>query len=163
MTKERFETAYLDGFRATLRFVGRVGAADPEEVTQAAWQRGWERIHQLRDDRRVGAWISSIAVRSAKTAARRDGRVEQLLTEYEARGSCNISDDAIDLRRALDECCTPRQKRLMHLLFWEGRSFPEAASRLRMSVEAAYADAARARARMRNYLRPSSAKPARTA
>ena len=50
LTREDYALAYKDGYSKTVRFLASTGAPMElaEEVAQAAWARGWERLSQLR-------------------------------------------------------------------------------------------------------------------
>ena len=58
MTREGYGLAYQKGFDITVRFLLSRGAQREytTEVAQSAWVRGWEQLHQLRDDAKVLIW-----------------------------------------------------------------------------------------------------------
>ena len=63
VTDCHYATAYEKGFKRTVRFLVSKGLlADlAEEMSQAAWVRGWERLGQLRSEACL-VWINQIAL-----------------------------------------------------------------------------------------------------
>jgi DNA-directed RNA polymerase specialized sigma24 family protein len=57
----------------TVRFLESRGSArdSAEEIAQAAWVRGWERIEQLRDVAMVFTWVNTIALNIFRSDCRR--------------------------------------------------------------------------------------------
>jgi DNA-directed RNA polymerase specialized sigma24 family protein len=64
MTQEGFGQAYLRGFTRTVRLLLSRGASmnDAEDAAQTAWLQGWRKIDQLRDERMIVSWVSTIAI-----------------------------------------------------------------------------------------------------
>jgi DNA-directed RNA polymerase specialized sigma24 family protein len=64
MTRKEYGDAYTAAFQTTKRLLQRRGAFNDlaEEVAQAAWVHGWERLHQLRDSGVVVSWVAAIAI-----------------------------------------------------------------------------------------------------
>ena len=64
VTDCHYATAYEKGFKRTVRFLISKGllADVAEEMSQAAWVRGWERLGQLRNEASVSVWINQIAL-----------------------------------------------------------------------------------------------------
>ena len=105
MTRSEYGQAYEAGWIRTVRFlmsrgVDRDRASD---LAQGAWLKGWERLHQLRDDAMVLAWVNTIAL----NLYRREPRIEPSRVDVppETAGRyATINLAAIDLARLLDSC-----------------------------------------------------------
>jgi DNA-directed RNA polymerase specialized sigma24 family protein len=80
MTATQFGMAYTEGFHRTVCFLSSKGLpdAEAEEIAQAAWTRGWERRHQLRDQAMVFTWVNSIAFNLFRNQFRRNARHTEL-------------------------------------------------------------------------------------
>ena len=74
MTAHMYGQAYQSGFDRTVRFLISRGALSDGavEAAQTAWARGWERLHQLRDEKMLLTWINSIALNAYRTLLRRE-------------------------------------------------------------------------------------------
>jgi len=74
MTRDRYGLAYQRGFDLTVRFLLSRGAQREyaTEVAQSAWVRGWERLHQLRDEATVVTWVNTIALNAYRRVMRRE-------------------------------------------------------------------------------------------
>jgi DNA-directed RNA polymerase specialized sigma24 family protein len=101
MTREAYERAYKDGVNYTIRFLLSRG----EDITQAAWLRGWERLGQLRNDELVFTWVNTIALNLYRRSIRQERRCQSLQDPMYTKGSMNWA--AIDLSRILRFCRTP--------------------------------------------------------
>src|SRR6185437_12698289 len=64
MSREEYSQAYSVGFESTVRLLLSRGADRDRarEASQAAWAKGWECRHQLRQPRKVLAWVNTIAL-----------------------------------------------------------------------------------------------------
>lgn len=87
MTRSAFGQAYQAGFERTIRFLisrgaGRDGA---QEAAQAAWVRGWERLHQLRNDDMLLTWVNTIALNIYRRVLQTEERFHQPLPELYGR------------------------------------------------------------------------------
>jgi DNA-directed RNA polymerase specialized sigma24 family protein len=111
MTHEGYGLAYQQGFRRTVCLVRSLGAswANAEDVAQAAWVRGWEQRHQLRDEGKVVSWVNAIAVNEHRRASQDDARYQSL---PELCGEAEIDLAAIDAARIL-MLCRPRDRILL--------------------------------------------------
>lgn len=111
MTQERYGQAYQRGFGSTVRFLRSRGAswATAEDVAQAAWLRGWERLHQLRDEGKIVSWVNAIAANKHRRASRHDARF-QALPELCGQGGIDVA--AIDAAKIL-MLCRPRDRILL--------------------------------------------------
>lgn len=110
MTRETFGQAYQQGFRRTVRFLRSRGASahSAEDVAQAAWLRGWERLHQLRDERTIVSWVNAIAVNVHRYTIHHEARYQALPDLHSSTG---IEPARIDAARILT-LCRPRDRDL---------------------------------------------------
>jgi len=112
MTREAYAKAYQDGLPITFRFLLSRGVHRDaaEEVSQAAWMRGWERLAQLRSDDLVSTWINTIALNIYRRAIRQERRFQTLQDPLYARSSMNWA--AMELGRILRFCRLPDRQLL---------------------------------------------------
>ncbi|HVT95775.1 MAG TPA: antiterminator Q family protein [Bryobacteraceae bacterium] len=103
MTREEYGNAYRDGFHLTMRLLISRGVSPDtaEETAQAAWSRGWERLHQLRDSSLVLTWANSIALNIHRTQIRSESRKTELSPYVEGPG---LNTAAIDVKKILSRC-----------------------------------------------------------
>jgi len=73
-----------------------------EEISQAAWMRGWERLGQLRSDELIATWVNTIALNLYRRAIRQERRLQGLKEPLYAKSTVNWA--AIELRRILRFC-----------------------------------------------------------
>ncbi len=104
MTRDGYGQAYKRGFDLTVRFLLSRGVQrdNANEVAQAAWVRGWERLRQLRNESLVVTWVNTIALNVYRSLIRRE-LVNQTLLEHEDR-TAGIDLAAIDIARVLTLC-----------------------------------------------------------
>jgi DNA-directed RNA polymerase specialized sigma24 family protein len=115
MTRSDYGNAYEKGFNSTLRFLISKGVPHDaaEETAQAAWTRGWERIHQLADAQVVSTWVNTIALNMYRRSVHFDNRNHPL---SEASGGAGVDIAAIELSNLLKSCCTSDRTLLLHQL-----------------------------------------------
>ena len=103
MTTEEFGIAFDRGFPRTTKFLASRGIniETAEEVAQAAWVKGWERRHQLRDPGLISPWVNSIALNLFRKQCRRQDSVE-IPSDLSVRPA--TGPDHIDLTRILAKC-----------------------------------------------------------
>jgi DNA-directed RNA polymerase specialized sigma24 family protein len=108
MTRETYGQAYQKGFRRTVRLLCSRGASTDhaEDVAQAAWLRGWERLHQLRDEGMIVSWINAIAVNVHRYTVHHEDRYQTL---PDLCGQPGIDLARIDAARIL-RLCRPRDR-----------------------------------------------------
>jgi RNA polymerase sigma factor (sigma-70 family) len=113
VTSSIYGQAYQSGFERTIRFlISRgVGRDDAQEVSQAAWARGWECLEQLRDDDLVLTWVNTIALNIYRRALHSE-RLRQPLPELFSKLTINVA--AIDIDSVL-QSCQPRERHLLEL------------------------------------------------
>lgn len=142
MSREDFAAAYCQGFRLTVRFlISRGVPADmAEETAQAAWARGWERLHQLRDDKLLLTWANSIALNLYRTRTDMEKRIIPLFsgdTHVPAADThVRVTDtNAMDVRKILS-LCRLRDRHLLVSYYLDGRDTGEIAGREGLSETA---------------------------
>ena len=108
MTPEEYGLAYEKNFNFTVRFLQSKGILydEAQEMAQAAWARGWERIAQLRDPDKISTWMNSIAFNLCLMDFRRSHPTVSLdtirLADSRHDGAPNI--EKIDVRLILRRC-----------------------------------------------------------
>jgi RNA polymerase sigma factor (sigma-70 family) len=157
MTREQYGRAYEKGFRRTVAVLRRRGADAElaEELAQEAWGvRGWEHLAQLRDPRRVVAWINKIAIRLFLDNVATSRRMTDLTSAaVDVRISPAVNVAAIDLERALLQRCSERQRELIETVHLkEDRTAAEVAIDLGTSVGAIHHRLSRLRRRLRRAM-----------
>lgn len=157
MTGTEYELAYIEGFQRTVRLLLSKGESseDASEIAQAAWVRGFVRLSQLRNNRRVVQWVNGIALNLRKDF-RRGRRFEKYPAKYEPTVEPAVNLSAIDVARA-KEACTPRQWQVTDAVYLNERSCREVACQFGMSLDAVHAQLWRARRAMRARLSGKSA------
>jgi RNA polymerase sigma factor (sigma-70 family) len=69
----RIVAAYHDDMaRVAFVICGDVDLA--QEAVQAAWPKAWDKLHTIRDPKRLRPWLVSVAANEAKQLARKRGR-----------------------------------------------------------------------------------------
>ena len=103
MTRDGYGLAYQKGFDLTIRFLLSRGAQREHamEIAQGAWVRGWERLHQLRDEATVVTWVNTIALNAYRRVMRREAPAQELPEIVSPHG---IDMAAIDINRILNYC-----------------------------------------------------------
>jgi len=133
LTRDDYARAYQDGYNKTVRFLASTGAPLDlaEEVAQAAWVRGWERLSQLRHVQALTFWINSIA----KNLLRSSFRKHQLSTELLETTivMTPLESESIDAHRIFDGC-SDTEKKLLHLYYIEGFTSQELSSAFGLSA-----------------------------
>jgi DNA-directed RNA polymerase specialized sigma24 family protein len=149
MTQETYGQAYQQGFRRTVRLLRSRGAtADlAEDAAQAAWLRGWERLHQLRDEKTIGSWVNAIAVNVHRYVIRYEARY-QILPDLYGHGGIDLSH--IDAARILT-LCRPKDRALFEQQM-DGLTTEEIARRQGVSTTAIRIRLLRARRAVRASL-----------
>ncbi len=129
---EQYGAAYQAGFPRTVRFLRSRGANEDaaEEIAQAAWSRGWERLHQLRTPEALEVWIASIAKHMFSAHAIKVQRSEEI---EETTAACGPSSTSL-LWNEIVRCCQPEEKKLLSLHYVSGYSSGEIAKKLGCSA-----------------------------
>jgi RNA polymerase sigma factor (sigma-70 family) len=118
MTREDYGAAYQKGYEMTVRFLESRGSArdSAEEIAQAAWVRGWERIEQLRDVTMVFTWLNTIALNILRSDCRRPP-FPQILFDVAIAPKANLAE--IDLRKIL-RSVKLKDRVILHRFYVEG-------------------------------------------
>lgn len=148
-----------------LRLSGSVGVA--EELAQDVWVRIWHQLPSLRRDEDAGGWIHHVTtnvVRNDRRATRR--RIARVALSADLAGGVPESAHAhatpfatptpirrLDLLAAMAQL-DGRQRQVYVLHDIEGLSDRDIAERLRIAPSTVRVQLARARARLRDILRP---------
>ena len=100
---KHFGAAYESGHRRTIAFLLSKGIPQDQavETAQAAWVRGLERLHQVRDDGKTITWVNSIALNLYRNQIRRDAKWEEPY-HLAIRATPNLA--SIDVIRMLASC-----------------------------------------------------------
>jgi RNA polymerase sigma factor (sigma-70 family) len=153
MTTKEYGDAYIAGFKTTKQLLQRRGARNDlaEEVAQAAWVQGWERLYQLRDSRLVPSWVAAIAVHMLRDDQRSRQRVGQLQPENAPSATSSINLAAMDARRTL-QVCDGRQRQLLQRVYLEECSRRDVAQDFGISRGALNSGLSRARRALRKKI-----------
>ena len=144
-----YGSAYRTGFPSTVRFLLSKGARSDgaEEMAQAAWTLGWERVHQLRNDSLLRTWVNTIALNLYRRMIREEKRREPLLERTGGSRTCLAK---IDLSTLLSRCC-PADRALLTAQM-NGATTSEMASRVGTTRAAVRVRLTRARQAARRLL-----------
>jgi RNA polymerase sigma factor (sigma-70 family) len=125
MTSEEYGSAYGKGFMRTVRFLIMRGMSgdSAQELAQAAWVRGWERLAQLRDPKMVVTWINTIALNMFRTSLRHEPFLQEL-PEVLIPPAVNLA--AIDVERIL-KFCRKKDRLVLQRRYLEGHEVREIA------------------------------------
>jgi RNA polymerase sigma factor (sigma-70 family) len=154
MTEEAYGQAYQQGFERTVRLLLSRGARSEcaREAAQAAWVKGWERIHQLRNDNLVSTWVNTIALNCYRSVMRSE-HLQLPLPELVTDADVNLA--AIDIERILAHC-RPRDRQLFEY-YLEGHPIEEIARKQGISYTAVRIRFLRARRVVQSRIRESAA------
>ncbi|MBM3784347.1 MAG: sigma-70 family RNA polymerase sigma factor [Acidobacteria bacterium] len=131
LTESAFAAAYTKGFSRTVRFLQSNGVQQElaEEISQAAWTRGWECRAQLKNPAALGVWVNSIAKNLLRVDYRRRKAVEELSEDSAIIGA---STDSTALAELLSHC-NQDDRELLVKHYMEGWSSNELAPALGIS------------------------------
>lgn len=127
---------------------GLLSRADAKDASQEAFFIAYKSIGNLRDDSKFGAWVRSIAVRTAYRVHRRQRRYETV--EFLENGVADEAGqlDSVAMREALQVCLRKLPfiyREVMVLRYVEELTYQEVAETLDISVPAAKMRVKRAR------------------
>lgn len=127
MTRDEFGTAYQQSFRSTVRYLIAHGlsADDAQEIAQAAWARGWERLSQLRDSRTLLLWLNRVALNLYRSNLRGEPPFQELTS---AAHGLELNLAAIDAASILEKC-NVRDRRMLRDFYLRGLHLSEIAER----------------------------------
>jgi DNA-directed RNA polymerase specialized sigma24 family protein len=111
MTTQSYGQAYQRSFHSTIRFLRSRGVGQDvvDDVAQAAWVRGWERLNQLRNESMVTTWVNAIAINVYRSILR-GAKPTGALSDFEGQAEINVA--AIDVVSIL-KFCKPRDRVLL--------------------------------------------------
>jgi RNA polymerase sigma factor (sigma-70 family) len=131
-TRDEYARAYQDGYGKTVRFLAANGASMElaEEVAQAAWVRGWERLNQLRHIQALTFWINSIAKNLLRSSFRKQQNSTEIFENTLVEDP--LESEPIDAHRIFDGC-TPSEKELLEKYYLEGFTSQELSGTMGLS------------------------------
>jgi DNA-directed RNA polymerase specialized sigma24 family protein len=138
MTEEGFGQAYRKGFMGTVRMLRSRGASvdSAEDVAQAAWLQGWQKLDQLRNDGMIGSWVNAIAINYHYRRSRQESRF-QPLTDFQENVGVDLTPPHIanlDTQKILKLCRPSDRILFQHQL--RGLNTEEIARKQRVSATA---------------------------
>jgi RNA polymerase sigma factor (sigma-70 family) len=103
LTADEYGAAYRTEFKRTVGFLMAHGLSydSATEIAQAAWAKGWEHRHQLKDRSTVAAWANTIALNLYRRSLRSEPRFHAL---PDLEGNAYVSSARIDVARLLAQC-----------------------------------------------------------
>ncbi len=127
MTRDEFGAAYQNSFRETVGYLMARGLSIDmaQEIAQAAWARGWERLAQLRDSSTLLMWLNRVALNLYRTSLRGEPAFQEL-TPLEPGPDLNIA--AIEAAGILRKC-KGRDRRMLRDFYLNGLLLSEIAKR----------------------------------
>jgi len=161
MTCEEYADAFRTGYRLTLRFLLSRGAAFhvAEEITQAAWAKGWEYRGQLQNPSRVAVWVNSIAKNMLLNQYGSRKNLEAL-SEAAAVSGRNGTHEAAEVGSVLRKC-KPHDRDLLRRHYLEGFTTAEIAREIGVAPATIRVQLLRLRAWIRRRLRSGRVVPVR--
>ena len=149
--RDRYASAYENGGRRRTQAVLRRMGANvdlAEELAEAAWCRGLERLDQLKDPKRVVPWVNTTAINMFRDETERNRRMVQFFSAgYELGITASVNVTLLDLDVAIRGCPT-RQRALLEDVL-AGRTVDELAAGLAISTGAVHHRLSRARRALR--------------
>jgi RNA polymerase sigma-70 factor (ECF subfamily) len=159
ITSEQYAAAFAAGNTRTSCFLLSRGCSPAlaEELSQAAWTRGWEHRAQLRDRSKVLPWVNSIALNLLRSEFRRR-EVAELTPDVPVKPQTGPRE--IDLKRMLEKC-SPTDRALLRKHYLAGFTSSEIAQHLNCSAVTVRVRLLRLRRRMQTEMtaRPIGAAP----
>ncbi len=127
ISQDFFASAYRAGFRTTLRFLQSKGVnvQEAEDVAQSAWTQGWEARAQLLNPAAIVPWVNTIAYHQLCSMHRRPEKHVPLTGLEDAAG---VGPAAKADARTLLSHCSPRDRVLLILRYFEGMDIREIAA-----------------------------------
>jgi RNA polymerase sigma factor (sigma-70 family) len=159
MTRDGYGQAYQRGFDLTVRFLLSRGVCPHEahEVAQVGWEKGWERLGQLRNENLVITWVNTIALNAYRSWIRRKPKIQALLEQRHKTAGINLA--AIDVTRLLG-FCRPANRHLLEQ-YMTGASMAELAKEQGVSETAVRIRLLRARRDLRLQVEKKTAEAQR--
>jgi RNA polymerase sigma factor (sigma-70 family) len=132
ITPEQYAAAFADGGPRTTRFLLSRGCSltVAEELSQAAWAKGWEHHSKLRERVKVLNWVNSIAFNLFRSEFRRP---EVTVPTPDVPMAPRTGPEAIDVQRIL-QMCSPIERELLKKHYLAGYTSTEIAQYLGCSA-----------------------------
>ena len=152
LTADEYGAAYRAEFKGTVGFLMARGISydSATEIAQAAWAKGWEYRHQLKDPATVAAWANAIALNLYRTSLRSQPQLHVLA---DVEGNAYISSAGIDVTRLLAQC-NRSDRLLLQARYLEGYRLKELADLHGWTESAVRVRLFRARRRAHGRLQP---------
>ena len=152
VTAEDYGAAYRSEFRSTVSFLMAHGISydTATEVAQAAWARGWEYRHQVRDPSTITAWANAIALNLYRCSLRSEPR---LYTLPDVEGNGYLNSARIDTTRLLAQC-SRSDRLLLQRRYLDGYRVKEIADQHGLPESTVRIRLLRARRRAHRWLHP---------
>ena len=149
MTANQFADAYANHYPGTTRFLLSRGIppATAEEISQAAWARGWERLGALREASKIGAWVNTIALNLLRRHIRTAKRHVALYPNWDSPALASTADrrDAEKMLGAL----SAEDRKILLMYAVHGCTSQEIGDACKLSAVAVRVRLCRAKARLR--------------
>jgi RNA polymerase sigma-70 factor (ECF subfamily) len=129
-----------------------------EDVSQDAWVRAFDKLHQFRGDSSFGTWMHRLAVNSALNRLRRQSKRPDVEAAAENRTGPPPTDETVLNQKVLGEALdqlSPGYRMVLVLHDVEGLTHDEIAKRTGVAVGTSKSQLHKARARMRSLLSAS--------
>jgi DNA-directed RNA polymerase specialized sigma24 family protein len=103
VTRDAYGRVYQSNFEGTVRFLRLSGAAKDhaEDIAQAAWVSGLERLQGLDDEEIIVSWVNGTAAELHRDTIRHEARYQALSDLY---GQIGVDLARIDAARTLAMC-----------------------------------------------------------
>ncbi len=153
VNEAQFTKGYAKGFPITFRFLISLGANPDaaEEVSQAAWARGWQYRDQLMNPAVLGTWVNSIARNLYWTHARSENKLTEL-ADYQTPPTAQRLFEA----SSLISHCSPVEWKMLTLFYIEGFTTKEIAELEGLCPITVRVRLMRLRRHLRHLISPSS-------
>jgi RNA polymerase sigma-70 factor (ECF subfamily) len=130
--------------------------ADAQDLAQEVFLRAYERLDELRQPERFGAWLVSFARRIGFEWCRSQGRERRKLRELTTHGHGNTSPEydreALELLQLAIAQLPEKERMAVHLFYLQEQHSEEARSVLGLSRSGFYRALERARSRLKSIL-----------
>lgn len=132
ITAEQYATAYGSGRLSTVRLLLSRGCSSAlaEELSQAAWARGWEYHPKLREPEKVVNWVNTIAFNLFRSGFRKR---EFAVLAPEVPIAPQTGPGVIDAQRILEHC-SPTERALLRKHYSDGYTSTEIAQQMNCSA-----------------------------
>ncbi len=160
--RELFEAYYRRTFAVAYNILRR--RENAEDITQDAFIKAFQNIHQLHDSEKFGAWLAVIASNLARNYLKREKRmvITDELPAYDAENSVdNTEAEALRsleidrVRKAIKEL-PPEHYQVIVLQYYDDLKVEEIARLLKISPGTVKSRLFRARQKLVGYLEPGN-------